>query len=155
MAKLKHIAIATQDPDWRISTSQSSNWIGQGGQQQCRGVLPDRVNIAVLHFKNEVVAGEGFAPGYSGLHHIGRVDNSNAEGYYLTDGNINIAVLHFKNEVVAGEGFAPGYSGLHHIGFQVQDAATTDAVLRKLQRARHGRSQQRAALGDGLRARRP
>ena len=91
MAKLKHIAIATQDPD------------------------------SVAEFYKTVFE----------LDEVGRVDNGNAEGYYLTDGNINIAVLHFKNEVVAGEGFAPGYSGLHHIGFQVQDAATTDAVLRK------------------------
>ena len=90
MAKLKHIAIATQD------TESTTNFY--------RDV-----------FELEVV---------------GRVDGENAEGYYLSDGNVNIAVLRFKNEVVAGDqGMA--YSGIHHIGFQVDDAEAADARLRK------------------------
>ena len=90
MAKLKHVAIATQD------TESTANFY--------RDV-----------FDLEVV---------------GRVDGDNAEGYYLSDGNVNIAVLRFKNEVVAGDqGLA--YSGIHHIGFQVDDAEVADARLRK------------------------
>ena len=90
MAKLKHVAIATQD------TESTANFY--------RDV-----------FDLEVV---------------GRVDGDNAEGYYLSDGNVNIAVLRFKNEVVAGDqGLA--YSGIHHIGFQVDDAEAADVRLRK------------------------
>ncbi len=90
MAKLKHIAIATQDPD------------------------------SVSEFYKTVFD----------LDEVGRVDSDNAEGYYLTDGNVNVAILRFKSEVVAGE-LGAGYSGIHHIGFQVEDAAATDLALRK------------------------
>ena len=81
MAKLKHIAIATQDPD------------------------------KTADFYKEVLA----------LQVVGKVDNDNAEGYYLSDGNVNLAILHFKNEIVAGEEFGTEYSGIHHIGFEVED----------------------------------
>ena len=90
MAKIKHIAIATQEPD------------------------------KTADFYREVFD----------LQMVGKVDNENAEGYYLSDGNVNIAVLRFKNETVAGE-FGSAYSGIHHIGFQVEDMAAADARLRK------------------------
>ena len=89
MAKIKHIAIATQEPDKTA----------------------------------------GFYKEVFDLIEVGRVDNSNAEGYYLSDGHINLAVLKFKNEVVAGEEFGTLYTGIHHIGFQVDDAGTTDVRL--------------------------
>ena len=91
MAKIKHIAIATQDPD------------------------------GTARFYKEVF----------GLQEVGRVDNENAEGHYLSDGNVNLAILRFKNDVVAGEEFGAAYSGFHHIGFEVEDTAATDAKLRK------------------------
>ena len=64
------------------------------------------------------------------LQEVRRVDNENAEGYYLSDGHVNLAVLRFKNETVAGQGLGTEYSSIHHIGFQVDDAAATDAKLR-------------------------
>ena len=91
MAKIKHIAIATQDPE------------------------------KTANFYKEVF----------GLEEVGRVSGENAEGYYLSDGNVNLAILRFKNETVAGEEFGTGYSGIHHIGFQVDDTESTDALLRK------------------------
>ena len=91
MAKIKHIAIATQDPKKTAA------------------------------FYKEVFD----------LKEVGKVNGENAEGYYLSDGNVNMAILHFKNEIVAGEEFGTGYSGIHHIGFQVDDTASTDARLRK------------------------
>ncbi len=90
MAKLKHVAIATQDPD------------------------------STAAFYRDVFD----------LEMVGRVDGDNAEGYYLSDGNINIAVLKFKNDIVAGDQ-GKEYSGIHHIGFQVDDAEAADARLRK------------------------
>jgi len=54
-----------------------------------------------------------------GLKEIGKVDSPNANGYYLSDGDINVAILNFKNDQVAGER-GKGYSGIHHIGFQVE-----------------------------------
>jgi glyoxylase I family protein len=91
MAKIKHIAIATQDPE------------------------------KTANFYKDVF----------GLEEVGKVSGENAEGYYLSDGNVNIAILRFKSETVAGEEFGTGYSGIHHIGFQVDDTESTDARLRK------------------------
>ncbi len=90
MAKIKHIAIATQDPD------------------------------ATAAFYKDVFE----------LEMVGKVDGENAEGYYLSDGNINLAILKFKNEAVTGD-FGLSYNGIHHIGFQVNDVSATDARLQK------------------------
>ena len=89
MAKIKHIAIATQDPD------------------------------ETARFYKEVFD----------LKEVGRVAGDNAEGHYLSDGNVNLAILRFKNPVVAGK-LGSDYSGIHHIGFQVDDAEATDVRLR-------------------------
>ncbi len=91
MAKIKHIAIATQDPEKTAS------------------------------FYKEVFD----------LQEVGKVNGENAEGYYLSDGNVNMAILHFKNEVVAGEEFGMEYSGIHHIGFQVDDAESASIRLQE------------------------
>ena len=89
MAKIKHIAIATQDPD------------------------------ETARFYREVFD----------LEEVGKVESENADGYYLSDGNVNMAILRFKNETVAGRA-GTAYSGIHHIGFQVEDADATDARMR-------------------------
>ena len=88
MAKLKHVTIATQDPE------------------------------KTANFYKEVFEFEM----------VGRVDNDNAEGHYLSDGDINLAIMRFKSETVAGEQ-GTEYSGLHHIGFQVEDMSAVDARL--------------------------
>ena len=67
-----------------------------------------------------------------GLEEVGKIDGDNAEGFYLSAGNINLAILNFKNPVVAGDEFGTDYSGIHHIGFEVEDAAETDSKLRSL-----------------------
>ena len=92
MAKIKHIAISTQD------TEKTANFY--------RDVFD--------------------------LQMVGKVDGDNAEGYYLSDGNVNLAILRFKNETVAGER-GTEYSGIHHLGFQVEDSAATDAKLKEKQ----------------------
>ena len=92
MAKIKHIALATQSPE------------------------------ETARFYKEVF----------GLKEVGKIDGENAEGFYLSDGNINLAILNFKNPIVAGDEFGTDYSGIHHIGFEVEDAAETDSKLRSL-----------------------
>ena len=54
------------------------------------------------------------------MQEIAKIDNPNASGYYLSDGDINVAILNFKNDEVAGIERGKEYSGLHHIGFQVE-----------------------------------
>jgi glyoxylase I family protein len=81
MAKIKHIALSTQDPD------------------------------ATAKFYVDVF----------GMKQVGRIDNPNTTGYYLTDGNLNLAILKFKNDRVAGVERGKDWSGIHHFGFQVDD----------------------------------
>ena len=93
MAKIKHIALATQNAE------------------------------KTARFYKEVF----------GLEEVGKIDGENAEGFYLSDGDINLAILNFKNPVAAGDEFGTDYSGIHHIGFEVEDTAETDSKLRSLE----------------------
>tara|TARA_B110000014_G_scaffold259738_1_gene248104 strand:+ start:2775 stop:3203 length:429 start_codon:yes stop_codon:yes gene_type:complete len=76
MAQIKHIAIATQDADAtakfytevfglkEIAKLDSDNASGY--------YLSDgNINVAVLNFKNDQVAGSEYGAGFSGIHHIG------------------------------------------------------------------------------------
>jgi catechol 2,3-dioxygenase-like lactoylglutathione lyase family enzyme len=89
MAKIRHIAISSQDPD------------------------------ATAKFYVDVF----------GLKQVGRIDNPNTSGYYLTDGDINVAILKFKNDKVAGVERGKDWSGIHHFGFQVDDLEDTTERL--------------------------
>ncbi len=89
MAKIKHIAIASQHPD------------------------------KTAEFYKSVL----------GLEEVGKVSSDNADGYYLSDGNVNLAILKFKNNVVSGD-FDMEYGGIHHIGFQVEDAEAADIRMK-------------------------
>lgn len=76
MAKLKHIAIASQEPKTTAELYCSVFGLKQVGNvdgDNAEGVyLSDgHINIAVLRFKNEAIAGQEFGVEYSGLHHIG------------------------------------------------------------------------------------
>ena len=86
-----------------------------------------------------------------GLKQVGNVDGDNAEGVYLSDGDISIAVLKFKNETLAGEEFGVEYSGLHHIGFQVDDLSEADARLQaaEVQPRSEINSVRRSEMGNG------
>src|SRR5215510_12078576 len=89
MAKIKHIALATQDPDKTA-----------------------RFYIDVF-----------------GMKEVGKINNPNASGYYLTDGDLNLAILNFKNDAVAGVERGKEWSGIHHIGFQVD---SLEAITERL-----------------------
>jgi glyoxylase I family protein len=64
-----------------------------------------------------------------GMQEIGKIDNPNTTGYYLSDGDINLAILNFKNDEVAGIERGKDWSGLHHIGFQVESLEETTEKL--------------------------
>ncbi len=76
MAKIKHIAIATQDAD-----KTAKFYIDVFGLQEIAKLdgpgasgyyLSDGdINVAILNFKNNEVAGPEYGMEYSGLHHIG------------------------------------------------------------------------------------
>ena len=76
MAKIKHIAIASQDPDKTADFFKEVfdlEEVGKVDSANATGYyLSDgNVNIAILNFHNEVVAGEEFGTDYAGIHHIG------------------------------------------------------------------------------------
>ena len=89
MAKIKHIALTTSDPD------------------------------ATAKFYVDVF----------GMKEIGKIDNPNTSGYFLTDGDLNLAILKFKNDVVAGVERGKDWTGIHHFGFQV---ASLEGIAEKL-----------------------
>ena len=64
-----------------------------------------------------------------GMKEIGRINNPNTTGYYLSDGDLNLAILNFKNDAVAGVERGKEWSGIHHIGFQVE---SLEAIAEKL-----------------------
>jgi len=76
MAKIKHIALATQDPE-----TTAKFYIDVFGMKQLGRVdhpavggyyLSDGdINLAVLKFKNDAVAGAERGKDYCGIHHIG------------------------------------------------------------------------------------
>ena len=76
MAKIKHIAIATQDAEKaaRFYTEVFGlKEIGKLDGPNASGYfLSDgNINMAILNFKNEAASGAEYGTSYSGLHHIG------------------------------------------------------------------------------------
>ena len=84
MGKIKHIAIATQEPEKTAKFYKDVfglEEVGQVSNDNAEGFyLSDRnINIAILRFKNEILVGEKFDTNYSGIHHIGfQVDDAEA-----------------------------------------------------------------------------
>ena len=107
MAKIKHIALTTQDPD------------------------------ATAKFYVDVF----------GMKEVGKIDNPNTRGYFLTDGELNLAILKFKNDVVAGVERGKDWTGIHHFGFQVE---SLESIAEKLAAVgAQPRDDINAALGVG------
>ena len=76
MAKLKHVAITTQDPTKTANFYKDAFELEEVGKIDSDLVegyfLTDgNVNLAILKFKNEAVAGKEFGTSYTGIHHIG------------------------------------------------------------------------------------
>ncbi len=91
MSKIKHIAIATQDA---VKTARfytevfGLKEIAKLDSPNASGYyLSDgHINLAILNFKNDDVAGPEYGVGYSGLHHIGfEVESLEETGKKLAD----------------------------------------------------------------------
>ena len=76
MAQIRHIAIQTQDEE-----ATKNFYVENFGLKVVRKLQSERtsgyfltdghINLAILHFKNDVVAGAERGQGWSGIHHIG------------------------------------------------------------------------------------
>jgi len=76
MAKIKHIAISTQDVEATARFYIDVFGLKEVGKVDSPGAqgyyLSDGdLNLAILNFKNDTVAGVERGKGYSGIHHIG------------------------------------------------------------------------------------
>ena len=123
MTKLKHIAIATPDPEktaeffknvfdlQEVGCVDNDNAVGY--------YLSDgSINLAVLKFRNPVVAGSEFGTDYAGIHHIGfQVDDAEATEAKLRQNNstprddINSALNSSMGSGHGGRNVETKYSG--------------------------------------------
>ena len=76
MAKIRHIALSTQDPDKTAKFYVDVFGLKQVGRVDSPGAsgyyLTDGdINLAILNFKNDQVAGVERGKEWSGIHHIG------------------------------------------------------------------------------------
>ena len=76
MAKIKHIAISTQDVEKTARFYIDVFGLKEVGKVDSPGAsgyyLSDGdINLAILNFKNDAVAGAERGKGFSGIHHIG------------------------------------------------------------------------------------
>ena len=76
MPKIKHIAIATQDPEKTAKFYMDVfglREIAKVDSPNAKGYyLSDgNINLAILDFQNDQVAGAEYGKNYSGIHHIG------------------------------------------------------------------------------------
>ncbi len=84
MAKIKHIAIASQEPDKTAEFFKSVFDLKEVGKVDSANAVgyylsDGNINLAILNFLNDTVAGEEFGVGYAGIHHIGfQVDDAEA-----------------------------------------------------------------------------
>ena len=83
-AKIRHLAIATQDPDSLATFFKQAlglKQVGVANSELATGyfLTDGYLNLAILKFKNDYAAYTEGAPRYEGLHHFGfKVDNLEA-----------------------------------------------------------------------------
>src|SRR5213593_2014384 len=112
MAKIKHIALSTQDPE---KTARfycdvfGMKQIGRVDHATVTGyfLTDGDLNLAILRFKNDAVAGAERGKDFSGIHHIGfQVESLEAIAERLT-----AAGSRRRHDVEQALGVAPGTEG--------------------------------------------
>ncbi|MDX2155123.1 MAG: VOC family protein [Hyphomicrobiaceae bacterium] len=146
MARIRHIAIQTQDEE-----ATKSFYVDNFGLEVVKKLENDRIagyflsdghiNLAILRFKNDVLAGTERGKGWSGIHHIGfQVDSLEEAAAKLQKtvarprDDINVALG-------LGAGGAPGhgnvevrYIGPDNVNFDVSETGWVGTPSNK---ARH------------------
>ena len=119
MPKIKHIALSTQDVDGTAKFYMDvfgMKQIGRIDSPNARGYyLSDGdLNLAILNFKNDQVAGVERGKGWSGIHHIGFQVESLEE---ITE-RLKAAGAPRRDDVNAALGV--GMGGPHHANVEVK-----------------------------------
>ena len=76
MARIRHIAIQTQDEETTARFYMENfglQKVGKLDSERTSGyfLTDGHINLAILRFKNDVIAGKERGTGWSGIHHIG------------------------------------------------------------------------------------
>ena len=134
MARIRHIAIQTQDEE---ATKQF--YVENFGLKVVRKLDSQRtsgyfltdghINLAILRFKNDVIAGAERGKGWSGIHHIGfQVDDLEEATAKLAKSaakprdDINVALGLGAGGAPAGHGNVEvRYIGLDNVNFDVSE----------------------------------
>ena len=129
MPKIKHIAISCQDADATAKYYMDVFGMKEAGKVDSPGArgyyLTDgNINLAILNFKNDAVAGVERGTGWSGIHHIGfQVENLDEIAEKLASANsprrddINNAL---------GVGHGPRMGGNVEVKYTAPDGVTVD-----------------------------
>src|SRR6185295_20216210 len=135
MARIRHIAIQTQDEEAtkrfyvenfglkvvrKLESARTSGYFLTDGH----------INLAILHFKNDVVAGAERGTGWSGIHHIGfQVESLEETAAKLEKSvakprdDINVALGLGAGGAPAGHGNVEvRYLGPDNVNFDVSEA---------------------------------
>ena len=128
MAQIKHIAIATQDADAtarfytevfglrEIAKLDSANASGY--------YLSDgNINLAILDFKNDQVAGPEYGQSYSGIHHIG----FEVESLEQISEKLQAAGSATRDEI--NQALGVGMPGMRHANVEVKYSGPNGEIL--------------------------
>ncbi len=148
MARIRHIAIQTQDEE-----ATKNFYVDNFGLKVVKKLeseriagyylTDDHINVAVLRFKNDTIAGAERGKGWSGIHHIGfQVDDlkETAERLQATVAkprdDINVALGLGAGGARAGHGNVEvRYIGPDNVNFDVSETGWEGTPSNK---ARHG-----------------
>ena len=128
MAKIKHIALSTQDPE---KTARfyiyvfGMKQIGRVNHPAVTGyfLTDGDINLAVLNFKNDAVAGTERGKDYCGIHHIGfQVDSLEAIAERL-------AAAGSARRDDVNEALGVGHGGQRHANVEVKYSGPDGIML--------------------------
>jgi catechol 2,3-dioxygenase-like lactoylglutathione lyase family enzyme len=128
MAKIKHIAIATQDPDKTAKFYMEVFGLREIAKINSPGALgyhltDGDINLAILKFKNDQTAGVPAGKEYTGLHHIGFEVDSLAD----IDKQLAAAGAPIRDDINEVLGFAKGLPS--HINAEVKYGAPDGVII--------------------------
>ena len=128
MARIKHIAIATQDADktakFYMDVFGMEEIAKLDGPNASGYYLSDgNINMAILNFKNEKVAGPEYGVDYSGIHHIGfQVENLEGTSKKLEAAN-------FRPREEINKALSMGMGGPRHGNVEVKYGGPDGVII--------------------------
>ena len=121
MARIRHIAIQTQDEE-----AAKNFYVENFGLKVVKKLDNDRIsgyyltddhiNVAILHFKNDTLAGAERGKGWSGIHHIGFQVDSLAD----TTEKLQKTVAKTRDDINVALGLGAGGASAGHGNVEVR-----------------------------------